>query len=251
MIRKTALILAGLAGVAASASAELKGLDSNYTKWNWYQGPVNTTPKITSTHSPRPGSGDNAVLFGPGAGFAIPDNSPAGVSSSINVASSFSVGSISVTLTNLTHTWVGDLIATITAPDLTSFSLFTRIGSTTATGVGDSSNFGGTYTLSNSGATTLYTEAAVSADTNYILRSGTYRTTGATAGVPSGTATDFDAWVNGKNSFGNWTLSISDNVGADTGTLGSWSLDLVPIPAPGSAALLGLAGLAAARRRRA
>ena len=58
----------------------------------------------------------SAVSFtGTGAGFNIPDNNATGASSTITVptSSNFLITDITVTLNNLTHTWIGDLIATL------------------------------------------------------------------------------------------------------------------------------------------
>jgi len=183
-----------------------------------------------------------------GAGFTIPDNSPAGVSSSINVGEVGNLVSVKVTLKGLTHTWVGDLIVTLQNSNGTA-TLFHRTGSTTTTGVGDSSNLNGDYTFSDTGpyspqATgSFWTEAAAGGDT-YVMRSGTYYASGALSGAQVLMFNSLQGNVNGT-----WTLKISDNAGADLGSLGAWNVQIEYIPAPGALALLGLAGLAGRRRR--
>lgn len=197
----------------------------------------------------------NAQTFGPGTGGSIPDfvTTP-GVLNAGNIVvsgQSANIGSISVDLTNLTHTWVGDLIATVTyTPSVgspISTTLMSRLGSTTATGVGDSSNLGGNYTFSDSGSDlwALMTNAANGS--SFVAPSGNYRATGALSSTPI----SLNSVFGGVDGNGTWSLSISDNAGGDTGALGSWSITIVPVPAPGAAALLGLGGLVAARRRRA
>ena len=57
------------------------------------------------------------------------------------------------------------------------------------------------------------------------------------------------AAFNGQELSGAWTLSISDNAAADTGSLQGWTLTAT-VPTPSSMALLGLGGLVAGRRRR-
>lgn len=169
-----------------------------------------------------------------GAGFAIPDNAPAGANSVINVADSFAIANVSVTLNNLTHTWAGDLIATL-SNGATTVTLFSRPGQVGGTGFGSSSDFGGNYTFADGGADLT---AALGGGGAFVIPSGTY--------APAGALSAF----NGQNSAGNWTLSISDNAGGDLGSLGSWTLNLTAVPTPGAAALLGLAGVAGLRRRR-
>lgn len=59
---------------------------------------------------------------------------------------------------------------------------------------------------------------------------------------------------NGQDAFGIWTLTITDDLGADVGTLNSWGIDITSrsVPEPTSIALLGLGlfGFAVARRRK-
>ena len=104
-----------------------------------------------------------------GAGFAIPDNSPAGASSVINVGDSFAIAAVSVTLNNLTHTWAGDLIATLSNSS-TTVTLFNRPGFT-GTGFGSSSDFGGNYTFEDGGASLA---GALGGGGTFVIPSGTY-----------------------------------------------------------------------------
>ena len=99
---------------------------------------------------------------------------------------------------NVTHTWVGDLDATLTAPNGTVFVMFNRIG-----GSGD--NFQVTY-FDDSAATPI---AAGTAPYN-----GSFR------------PQDPFAPINGISITGNWVLRIRDNASQDVGTLNAWSLFL-------------------------
>jgi hypothetical protein len=83
---------------------------------------------------------------------------------------------------NVTHTWQGDLLATLTSPTGTSVVLHNRTGSS-------ADDIYGWYPL----------ELAPDGD----------------LGVFAGEGTD-----------GDWILTISDNAGADTGTLNEWCLKL-------------------------
>jgi MYXO-CTERM domain-containing protein len=164
-----------------------------------------------------------------GGGVAFADLTT--VTSDIVVADSFSIADVSVTLNNITHTWVGDLTISLSNGS-TSIDLIARPGFT-GTGFGSSGDLNGNYSFATGGAAfpTTLTGTAV-------VPSGTY--------APIGDLSLF----NGQNSAGTWTLSVADAAGGDTGALGSWTLNLTPVPTPGAAALLGLAGVAGLRRRR-
>lgn len=180
----------------------------------------------------------SADTYGPLAVGNIPDNTPAGISSTINVGDTFEVGAVRVTLSNFSHTWSGDIFAGL-SHNGTSVNFIARPGVGPGSTVGDSSNFGGNYVFED-GATDFAAILLNPANgTSFVLPSGTY------GGMNSLAA------FSGHNASGDWTLNVSDNAGLDLGSVGAWSLELIPVPAPSTAAFLGLAGLAAARRRRA
>jgi subtilisin-like proprotein convertase family protein/C1A family cysteine protease len=58
---------------------------------------------------------------------AIPDNDPAGLSSTLSVAGEGAIGEVKVTL-NLTHSYVGDLVVTLTHPDGATATLHNKAG---------------------------------------------------------------------------------------------------------------------------
>ncbi|MFN5971150.1 MAG: proprotein convertase P-domain-containing protein [Microcystis sp.] len=194
----------------------------------------------------------SAVTFtGTGTGFNIPENNATGASSTITVptGSNFSITNITVTLNNLTHTFVGDLIATLTyVPTNTTVSLFNRIGRPTDT-FGDSSNFNGNYSFNDAFTGNLWTVAASGGD-DFVIPGGNYFPTGA----GSGTLVPILTSLGGSQTAGDWRLTISDNAEDDTGSLGSWTLGLqgTPIPEPSSGLgllALGLLGAGAALKR--
>ena len=194
----------------------------------------------------------SAVTFtGTGTGFNIPDINATGASSTITVptGSNFSITNITVTLNNLTHTFVGDLIATLTyVPTNTTVSLFNRIGRPTDT-FGDSSNFNGNYSFNDAFTGNLWTVAASGGD-DFVIPGGNYFPTGA----GSGTLVPILTSLGGSQTAGDWRLTISDNAEDDTGSLGSWTLGLqgTPIPEPSSGLgllALGLLGAGAALKR--
>lgn len=181
-----------------------------------------------------------------GAGFNIPDNNPAGITSTITLSANESISDVDVILSNLQHSWLGDLTARITSPSGTTADLFVRVGSGF---FGDSSNLNGDYTFSDGGAS--FTGAAGSIGGAAAVPSGTYgaETNG---GVTISLATAFA----GESTSGVWTLFMSDSARFDSGSLGGWGLNITSsgpqatIPEPSSFLLFGLAGLVSLRRRR-
>jgi subtilisin-like proprotein convertase family protein len=192
---------------------------------------------------------------GTGSGFTIPDNNPAGASSTIVVPDSFSITDITVTLNNLTHNFVGDLIATLTHVDTaTTVSLFNRVGRVNI-GSGDSSILGGDYSFNDAFTGDLWAVAA-SGGGSFVIPSGDYFPTGAN----SATEVPMLASLGGQLSSGTWRLTISDNSLFDTGALGGWTLNLqgpmapmatVPEPSSNLGLLaLGLLGAGALVKRK-
>jgi len=102
---------------------------------------------------------------------AIPDNDGNGVNSVISVGDDLTIFDTN-TFIDISHTWIGDLVVTLTSPQGTQATLVNRSGG--------------------------------SADDIQ-------------ASFPS-------AAFNGESAMGDWTLNVSDNVGADTGTLNNWSI---------------------------
>ena len=194
------------------------------------------------------------LITGSGSGFSIPDNDPNGVASSIVVSQNETVTDVEVTLSGLSHTWIGDVSATITNGSVTS-TLFARVGDLGGTS-GDSSAFNGDYTFSDDGVD-LWTTAA-SAGFGETVAPGDYKASGISNSSVV-LATDFT----GQSSAGTWTLLMSDVASGDTGSLGSWSIQLTTtgsgtfsgaVPEPGTitvfALLTGVGCFRSAIRRR-
>jgi subtilisin-like proprotein convertase family protein len=77
-----------------------------------------------------PGGGNPVKTYSAAPALAIPDNNATGVTSTINVAESLTVSSISLG-TVIPHTYQGDLVVTLIGPDGTSALLHNRTGSGT------------------------------------------------------------------------------------------------------------------------
>jgi len=188
----------------------------------------------------------SAVSFtGTGTGFSIPDDNATGASSTITIptSSNFSITNITVTLNNLTHSWVGDLIANLTyVPTNTTVSLFNRIGRPTDT-FGDSSNFNGNYSFNDAFTGNIWSVAASLGGTSNIPSDNYFPT-----GAGSATLAPMLTSLGGSQTAGDWRLTISDNAEDDTGSLGSWTLNLegtpiAPVSVPESNSVLGLLAL--------
>ena len=193
------------------------------------------TPAIV-VFIPRPAQATIPTFTGSGSGFSIPDGNPTGAFSDIVVADNFLINDITVGLSSLTHTWIGDLIATLTHTDTnTTVDLFNRVGKPT-TFYGDNSKLNGSYNFNDAFTGDLWTVAQ--GGDSFDIPGGDYFPTGAgsSAKVPMLTT------ISGLPSSGTWRLKISDNASGDLGTLGSWSLNLQgssPASVPGPLPLLG------------
>lgn len=173
-------------------------------------------------------------------GGSIPDANPGGVSFTVDVTENETVEGVQLQLNGFDHTWVGDLVITLTGPDGSVATVINRTG----TGfLNDSSNLsavdpnGGesAYIFEDSATGDWWAEAA-SGDTNYVMQSGPYQASDA-----SGQFASMNAHFANKSSQGTWTLTVSDNLGGDTGGFETWDLTLRTsevVPEPGTALLL-------------
>ena len=164
----------------------------------------------------------------------VPDNNPAGVTSVLNIAgvpAGANITSMKVTL-NMTHTWIGDMVFVLKAPNGKIFNLDYNLSNTG--GAAATTGFVNTV-ISSTGTTHLgngndpYT-ATFKAD-------GTLNLTGAAPQGPTGMIPNITAWSGLYTiASGNWTLGMYDGGTGDVGTLTSWSITMTyapPIPVPG------------------
>ncbi len=209
-------------------------------------GPTPTpTPTPAATPTPTPGGGGSTF---PGTGVGpIPDGTTCGTEGGPLTVSFAVTGvasaptSVSVNLTG-THPWVGDIVARLISPDGTTFVVFGKTGSTTAGGVGDSSDFGGPYNFNDAAAGNWWT-AATAAGGTVPVPAGDYRTStrGDVAGAGAQTLIT-PAFASIPTSNGTWTMTFTDSCPADTGTITAANLTLgggggpgpTPTPTPGA-----------------
>ena len=106
-------------------------------------------------------------------------------------------------LLNITHTYAGDLDITLTSP------AGTIVDVTSDNGGANDDVFAGT----------LFDDESLNQVTTYIYTNGV-------AAPDLQPEVSFNATLRGENPNGTWTLSVTDDVGADIGTLNSWSLSV-------------------------
>jgi subtilisin family serine protease len=141
------------------------------------------------------GDGGATTVNSPNVPLSIADLGT--ITSTLQVSGLSSIRDLNVTL-DITHTYDADLDVYLTSPSGTRVELFTDIG-----GSGD--NFRGA---------TLDDEASTAIGSGTAPFSGSFR--------PEGSLADFD----GEDPNGVWTLTITDDAGADVGTLNSWSVTI-------------------------
>jgi len=137
----------------------------------------------------------------------IPDGAPLGVSDTITIVDTATMKDLDVVL-DITHTWVGDLVVTLTHEETGSSAiLIDRPGVPAISGFG-CSGADIDVTLDDEASSPVEDECADTAPT----LSGSF--------TPNEALTVFDA----ENIAGTWTLHLSDDSAADLGTLNGWAL---------------------------
>jgi len=136
------------------------------------------------------------------------------------------------------HSWVGDITATLIAPNGASHSVFGRTLATTAGSSGDSSDFNGTYVFTDAAAAPpsggWWQEANIQGAAA-AMTPGSYRTTnpgGAGATIPMPATSMNPSFTGVANANGTWTLRLTDGCALDTGNISAAVLTVDGITAP-------------------
>ncbi len=192
-----------------------------------------------------PASGPaNVSATGPGGpipDFGIPTPGQPGVfTRTLNVPESCPIELVQLSLVSLNHTWVGDIVGTLTGPNGNTATMVFRNGQNGLASAGDSSNYGGNYNFRDPPPALNIWQAAAGGTSAFNIPSGTYFNSGAwqnpAHNPPNGPGPNnaFATSFNGSNAMGPWTLRLTDNAGSDIGNLGSWVLNVqcTQTPAP-------------------
>lgn len=183
-----------------------------------------------------------ATFAGSGVG-AIPDGVSAtcpAPGSPLNIT--FNVSGMIASLTDIRvsmtfspeHTFGGDVAATLIPPTGGGFTLFSRIGSSPTSNLGNSANLSGTYVFVDPSISTnnIWTAAATARDQGAPVLQGTYATIGAGPSSSSTTTPPLTQFLASFSSLtpaqlnGTWTLQVTDACEIDTGTISAASLTL-------------------------
>jgi subtilisin-like proprotein convertase family protein len=154
--------------------------------------------------------GQSAAFTYNGLPAAIPDNAPGtGGSSTANVSGlPGPITDVSVRV-SATHTWVGDLIITLTSPGGTTVTLLDRPGVPAST-----------FGCSNNDVNVTFADGQ--ADPESVCGAGP-----AWAVTNAGPVSPLSA-LDGQNGNGTWTLTVTDSGAGDTGSIVDWELFIEP-----------------------
>jgi subtilisin-like proprotein convertase family protein len=143
--------------------------------------------------------------------LAIPDNSATGISDTITLSGSKTVADLNVSL-NASHTWVGDLIFTL--KHVTTGAAVTLIDQPGRTSSG--------YGCSGNDIDATIDDEGADGDAESMCDNAPAIHDNVVGGDPANTS--LLATFDGETFDGDWTLTVSDHAGADTGTLAEWCL---------------------------
>jgi subtilisin-like proprotein convertase family protein len=154
----------------------------------------------------------------------IPDANPVGVNHTINVSgipANATVNRLAVTFSVPNHTWAGDLVAVIRAPNGQILNLDYFI---TSTGAGPTAQGMQNTTIASDGVNALNTG---SSPWTGVFRADAQTTAPFGPPGPTGFLPTTNQWAPLYGTLnGNWTFAIYDAFSQDVGTLTNWSLTI-------------------------
>ena len=159
-------------------------------------------------------------VFAASAGLplTVTDNNTTGVTNAVAVSgipAGVVVTNVAIKF-NMTHTWVGDLVMNLKAPNGQTMNLIAALNG----GTGSNSTANCTNTVIDSVSTTALSGAAAP-------RTGTFRADKFTATIPTVTPTTTNSWLPLLSTLnGNWTLGMCDIGAGDIGVLTSWEIQI-------------------------
>ncbi len=219
------IIVLCLIGIALFFTAKLNPTIASTEKSPVAHGTQSFSPSATF-----PGTGVGPIPDG-GAGCDPSPGEPLTISYDVSGIGT-APGSVEVSITFASHSYLGDVTAQLYSPDGTFHTVFGNTGSTTASGFGDNSDLGATYVFRDNAPAPPsggWWQEAAARGTTEILTAGTYRTTamGGVGQVNPAPPTSINAAFAGiPTSNGTWTLLITDGCAADTGSVSASSLTL-------------------------
>lgn len=174
--------------------------------------------------------GSGTSFSGNGVG-QIPDGSgncgvpsPSNLDIIFQVSGVSNIADVSVDMT-ATHSWVGDITATLIAPTGETHILFRNTGWFSETDpCGSGSTLDGFYNFNDTATGVNWWTAA---DTNIAIPSGNYRTTesGSETQINPAPETSMNPVFTGiSDPTGSWVLRVNDSAGADTGMVSAANL---------------------------
>jgi subtilisin-like proprotein convertase family protein len=187
-----------------------------------------------------------------GSGGTISNDVPGtgSIASTITITDAKIIQNARFGIQDLSHEWVGDLIATVTHEDPTGdiqdATLFFRTGKAQSSGDGDSSDLVGDYVFRDDVTNDWWSAAGSGGNDSDVIPVGNYRASGMFGGF-----VDLDTIFAGRTTEGDWTLEISDLSEEHGGSFSGWNVELITaVPEPTSALAIFGAGALFLRRRR-
>jgi len=176
---------------------------------------------------------DSVTVTSPTLSVAVPDNTDQGVTTNLTIPAlppGSQITSIDVTL-SMVHTYPGDMIFNLVAPNGQIANLYKYNGGTFTGAAGGLVNAGWFNTVTSSRATRAYSSVAAAP---YNYGAGPYAPDLINGGVTGATVTDPAGYASTASAMsdlystpsGTWTLAMADGGPGDLGTLTKWVIKI-------------------------